>query len=79
MLDLTVNTCVTLSIFSFASATPCLFVFDCIYYNGKSLLNMAIKDRRKLLLDHMKEVDNHVKFSEAKVSVAIFKAKEISW
>ena len=51
----------------FKSATPCLFVFDCIFYNGKSLMNTPIKERRKFLTDHMKEVGNHVKFSEAQV------------
>ncbi len=51
----------------FKDATPCLFVFDCIYYNGKSLMNRPIQERRKHLHDHMKEVGNHVKFSEMKV------------
>ncbi len=48
----------------FKDATPCLFVFDCIYYNGESLMNKPIKERRRLLEKHMKEVGNHVKFSE---------------
>ena len=48
----------------FKDATPCLFVFDCIYYNGESLMNRPIKERRRLLEKHMVEVGNHVKFSE---------------
>jgi O-acetyl-ADP-ribose deacetylase (regulator of RNase III) len=48
----------------FKDATPCLFVFDCIYYNGESLMNKPIKERRRLLEKHMVEVGNHVKFSE---------------
>ena len=51
----------------FSDATPCLFVFDCIFYNGKSLMNTPIKQRRKFLTDHMVEVGNHVKFSEMEV------------
>lgn len=51
----------------FKDATPCLFVFDCIYYNGKSLMDMPISSRRKFLEDHMKEVDNHIKFSEVQI------------
>ncbi len=51
----------------FKDATPCLFVFDCIYYNGTSLMDKPVKERRKHLHDHMKEVGNHVKFSEMKV------------
>ncbi|TRY78644.1 hypothetical protein TCAL_13609 [Tigriopus californicus] len=49
----------------FKDATPCLFVFDCLYYNGQSLLQRPIQERRKHLLDHMVEVGNHIKFSEA--------------
>ena len=30
----------------FAAATPCLFVFDCIYYNGESLMNRSGRRRR---------------------------------
>jgi len=48
----------------YKDATPCLFVFDCLFYNGKSLMNHPMKERRKHLMSHMKEVDNNVKFSE---------------
>lgn len=51
----------------FTDATPCLFVFDCIYYNGENLMSKSIKERRKFLTDHMVEVGNNVKFSEMKV------------
>ena len=51
----------------FKSATPCLFVFDCIYYNGASLIHRPIKERRKHLTQHMREVGNHIKFSEMEV------------
>jgi len=48
----------------FHDANVCLFVFDCIYYNGESLLNKPMKERRKILERNMKEIKNHVVFSE---------------
>ena len=51
----------------FQDATPCLFIFDCMYYNGENLMNQPIKDRRSKLQKIMVEVGNYVKFSEAKV------------
>ena len=48
----------------FKDAVPCLFVFDIMYYNGENWMNKPIKERRKLLEKHMKEVGNSVKFSE---------------
>ncbi len=44
-------------------------MFDCIYYNGQSLMNKPLSERRKHLTDHMKEAGNHVKFSEMKYIV----------
>lgn len=51
----------------FKDASVCLFVFDCLYYNGKVLLDVPIKKRREILLEHMKEVKNHVMLSEQEV------------
>ncbi|KAL1509486.1 hypothetical protein ABEB36_004211 [Hypothenemus hampei] len=48
----------------FQDATVCLFVFDCIYYNGESLLNKPLMERKKILNENMKEVPNHIVFSE---------------
>ncbi|XP_066248451.1 DNA ligase 3 [Euwallacea similis] len=48
----------------FRDATVCLFVFDCIYYNGESLANKSLKDRKQILNENMKEVPNHIVFSE---------------
>lgn len=50
----------------FADATPCLFVFDCLYYNGQNLMDKPIKERKSLLERHMVEVGNNVKLSEMK-------------
>ena len=51
----------------FADATPCLFVFDILQYNGKSLMNSPLKERRKLLTEQMVEVGNSVKLSDLKI------------
>jgi len=50
----------------YADAQPCLFIFDCIYYNGKSYMSKPLWERRKLLESHMTEVGNSIKFSELK-------------
>ncbi|XP_049862584.1 DNA ligase 3 isoform X3 [Schistocerca gregaria] len=47
------------------SANVCLFVFDCIYYNGEILLSKPIKERRKILHSVMTEIPNRIMFSEA--------------
>ncbi|CAH0399223.1 unnamed protein product [Chilo suppressalis] len=49
---------------AFKDAQVCLYVFDCLYYNGKVLMDLPIKKRRQILHDHMMEVKNHVMFSE---------------
>ena len=48
----------------FKDANPCLFVFDCIYYNGENLMDRPLKERRELLHKNMQEVGSRVKFSE---------------
>ncbi|XP_054263883.1 DNA ligase 3 isoform X2 [Macrosteles quadrilineatus] len=50
----------------FKDANVCLFVFDCIYYNGESLMNKPLKERRKILEKNMNEIKNHIVFSEQK-------------
>ena len=51
----------------YKDATPCLFVFDCMYYNGEDLINTPLKKRKEMLHKVMTEVGNHIKFSEAKI------------
>ncbi|XP_059472585.1 DNA ligase 3 [Neocloeon triangulifer] len=51
----------------FEDASVCLFVFDCLFYNGKSLLNKSIQERREILTEVMTEVPHHVVFSETKL------------
>nr|CAH7750695.1 unnamed protein product [Callosobruchus chinensis] len=48
----------------FKDASVCLFVFDCIYYNGESLIQKPIRERKKILLKNMTEIPNHIVFSE---------------
>lgn len=48
----------------FKDANVCLFVFDCLYYNGESLMHKSIKERREILNENMKEIPNHIMFSE---------------
>lgn len=49
---------------AFKGASVCLFVFDCLHYNGENLINKPIAERRKTLQKIMKEVPNHVVLSE---------------
>uniref|UniRef100_A0A3P9I2I5 DNA ligase n=1 Tax=Oryzias latipes TaxID=8090 RepID=A0A3P9I2I5_ORYLA len=51
---------------AFQDANVCLFVFDCIYFNGVSLMERPLKERRKFLTDNMVEVPNRILFSEMK-------------
>nr|XP_020454233.1 DNA ligase 3 [Monopterus albus]XP_020454234.1 DNA ligase 3 [Monopterus albus]XP_020454235.1 DNA ligase 3 [Monopterus albus] len=51
---------------AFQDANVCLFVFDCIYFNGVSLMERPLCERRKLLQDNMVEVPNRILFSEMK-------------
>lgn len=48
----------------FKDANVCLFVFDCIYYNGESLIRKPMNYRKKILDENMTEIPNHIMFSE---------------
>uniref|UniRef100_A0A674N174 DNA ligase n=1 Tax=Takifugu rubripes TaxID=31033 RepID=A0A674N174_TAKRU len=51
---------------AFQDAKVCLFVFDCIYFNGTSLMERPLCERRKFLHNNMVEVPNRILFSEMK-------------
>ncbi|CAL8398727.1 unnamed protein product [Boreogadus saida] len=51
---------------AFSDANVCLYVFDCIYFNGVSLMEKPLSERRKFLHDNMVEVRNRILFSEMK-------------
>ncbi|KAL5968856.1 DNA ligase 3, partial [Taenia solium] len=48
----------------FIDATVCLFVFDCLYINGRSLLLQPMHKRREILEQNMTVVPNRVLLSE---------------
>uniref|UniRef100_A0A2P2I0Z2 DNA ligase n=1 Tax=Hirondellea gigas TaxID=1518452 RepID=A0A2P2I0Z2_9CRUS len=48
----------------FQDAKVCLFVFDCIHYNGENLMKKPLSERRAVLLSNMIEVKHRVQFSE---------------
>ncbi|XP_073415038.1 DNA ligase 3 [Dendrobates tinctorius] len=51
---------------AFKDANVCLFVFDCIFFNGVSLMDRPLIERRKFMRDNMIEIPNHILFSEMK-------------
>ncbi|MGH0136681.1 UNVERIFIED_CONTAM: hypothetical protein FKN15_075960 [Acipenser sinensis] len=59
---------------AFQDAKVCLFVFDCIFFNGVSLMDRPLRERKKFLHENMVEIPNRILFSEMKhVTVAHFK------
>ncbi|CAG9579688.1 unnamed protein product [Danaus chrysippus] len=59
----------------FKDAGVCLYIFDCLYYNGEILIDMPIKKRRQILHDNMVEIKNHVMFSEQEL---IYKPSDLA-
>ncbi|KAG7169997.1 DNA ligase 3-like [Homarus americanus] len=57
----------TLGKAEFQDANVCLFVFDCIHYNGEDLMNKALSERRKVLEENMTPIQNRILFSEMKL------------
>ncbi|CAL4149328.1 unnamed protein product, partial [Meganyctiphanes norvegica] len=52
---------------AFQDASVCLFIFDCLHMNDKSLMEKPIVERRRILESTMVEVKNHIMFSEYKL------------
>ncbi|EDV42370.1 uncharacterized protein Dana_GF17047 [Drosophila ananassae] len=50
---------------TFANAAVCLFVFDCILYDGEDLTQMPFRDRRDILEQNIKPIKSHVQLSES--------------
>ncbi|KAL2742350.1 DNA ligase 3 isoform X1 [Vespula maculifrons] len=59
----------------FKDANVCLFVFDCIYYNGEVLINKSMKERRQILKSRMTEIPNRIMLSE---SQEVHKKKDLA-
>eukprot|EP00817_Percolomonadidae_sp_ATCC50343_P000608 CAMPEP_0117432386 /NCGR_PEP_ID=MMETSP0758-20121206/11873_1 /TAXON_ID=63605 /ORGANISM="Percolomonas cosmopolitus, Strain AE-1 (ATCC 50343)" /LENGTH=540 /DNA_ID=CAMNT_0005222249 /DNA_START=380 /DNA_END=1998 /DNA_ORIENTATION=+ len=48
----------------FKDATVCIYLFDILYYEGKSLLELPMKKRRKLLKKIINPIPNRVQIAE---------------
>ncbi|KAK2581838.1 hypothetical protein KPH14_002304 [Odynerus spinipes] len=48
----------------FKDANVCLFIFDCIYYNGEILINRTMQERRNILKENVTEIPNRIMLSE---------------
>lgn len=46
------------------TAETCLFIFDCLYFNGDDLTKKPMKERRKFLEDNLTVIKHHVQLSE---------------
>ncbi|KAG7205218.1 hypothetical protein KM043_018303 [Ampulex compressa] len=48
----------------FKDANVCLFIFDCLYYNGQVLMGKPMHERKRILKDRMTEIPNRIMLSE---------------
>ncbi|XP_015123197.1 DNA ligase 3 isoform X2 [Diachasma alloeum] len=48
----------------FQDAQVCIFIFDCMYYNGDVLMNKTMRERREILNKRMTVIPNRVMLSE---------------
>uniref|UniRef100_A0A3Q3GWU3 DNA ligase n=1 Tax=Labrus bergylta TaxID=56723 RepID=A0A3Q3GWU3_9LABR len=64
---------------AFQDAKVCLFVFDCIYFNGVSLMERPLCERRKFLHDNMVEVKDRILFSEMKHVTGSYEPGKRHW
>ena len=46
------------------TSETCLFIFDCLYFNGEDLTKKPMKERRKFLEDNLTVIKNHIQLSE---------------
>ncbi len=52
---------------AFKEAVVCIFLFDILYLNGKSLMNTPMKDRRKLLEENITVVPDRLELSHLRI------------
>ncbi|KAM8703106.1 hypothetical protein ACLKA7_005438 [Drosophila subpalustris] len=50
---------------TFAHASVCLFVFDCLLYDGEDLTQLSFCKRREILEQNIKPIKSHVQLSES--------------
>lgn len=48
----------------FKDANVCLFVFDCLYYNGETLIDKPMQKRRDILMEKMTVIPDRIMLSE---------------
>ncbi|XP_065178433.1 DNA ligase 3-like [Sycon ciliatum] len=48
----------------FQNASVCIFIFDLLFFNGESLVNKTLQERRQLLSKNVTEIKNHIQLSE---------------
>lgn len=46
------------------NAVSCLFIFDCLYYNGEDLTSKTLKERKKILESNLQPIKHHIELSE---------------
>lgn len=49
------------------NASTCLFIFDCLYFNGDDLTKKNLKERKKFLEKNMQPIKYHIELSEYKL------------
>ncbi|KAG5684185.1 hypothetical protein PVAND_013425 [Polypedilum vanderplanki] len=49
------------------NASACLYIFDCLYFNGEDLTKKKLKERRKFLETNIKPIKYHIELSEYKL------------
>eukprot|EP00118_Oscarella_pearsei_P009396 m.54141 g.54141 ORF g.54141 m.54141 type:complete len:870 (+) comp34313_c0_seq13:36-2645(+) len=49
---------------AFKDATVCLFIFDCLLFNGENLMDKPLVERRKLLEKNLTVIPNRIMMSE---------------
>jgi ATP-dependent DNA ligase len=45
----------------------CVFIFDILYIDGKSLMSTPFAERRKILEENINVIPNHIELSERKI------------
>ncbi|XP_034484583.1 DNA ligase 3 isoform X2 [Drosophila innubila] len=50
---------------TFANASVCLFVFDCLLYDGEDLTQLSFCKRREILEQNIQPIKSHVQLSES--------------
>ena len=54
----------SLSLPAFATAQPCLFIFDILHFNGSNLMDKPLHERRDFLMQHVVSLPNEIMYSE---------------